>query len=137
MRDRLIELPDPEWLALLRAEIDKGRSIAEVAREIGMARPSLSMLLKGTYPARIDKVTAKYGARVVALYRNRVLCPFLRRGIPAEECRAHAEAPMSTSNPERLRHWAACRACPQNPLAERDDPAAAPPSTHANRRTSA
>ncbi|WP_211365116.1 helix-turn-helix domain-containing protein [Rhodovulum strictum] len=133
----MIEIPDPEWIELLRAEIDKGRSIAEVAREIGMARPSLSMLLAGTYPARIDKVTAKYGAKVTALYRNRVLCPFLRQGIPAEECRAHASAPMSTSNPERLRHWAACRACPMNPFAAQADPACAPPSIHANRRSSA
>lgn len=107
---------EPEWLALLRHEVAKRGSIAAVAAEIGMPRPSLSMLLSGTYPAKLDKVTRKYARKVFARYRDQVRCPHLRRGIGAAECRAFAAAPMSTSNPEKLRHWRACNACPQNPL---------------------
>ncbi|MCB1363602.1 MAG: DDE-type integrase/transposase/recombinase [Rhodobacteraceae bacterium] len=36
----------------------------------------------------------------------------------AEECRDFARAPMSTSNPEKLRHWSACRRCALNPERE-------------------
>jgi hypothetical protein len=108
---------EPEWLALLRAEVAKGRTIAAVAREAGMARPSLSMLLSGTYPAAsLDRVTAKHEGPVLARLRDQVPCPHLRRGIGRAECRAHASAPMSASDPARLRQWAACRGCALNPL---------------------
>lgn len=112
----LLDTPDPEWIALLRAEVDeKGRTKADVAREIGMPRCSLSLLLSGNYPARMDRKTRLYAHKVVALYANRVLCPHLRAAISDDACRAHATAPMSTSDPVKLRQWAACRACPHNP----------------------
>ena len=105
-----------EWVALLKAERAKGKSVSQIARETGMARPSVSMLLSGTYPAQsLDLVTNKHGARIVRLYRDQVLCPHLRHGIGAEACLGFATAPMSTSNPEKLRHWRACRRCHLNP----------------------
>lgn len=114
-----LNLPDPEWLQLLREEQAKGKSISQIAREVGMARPSVSMLLAGTYPAqKLDLVTQKHGARVVQVYRDRVLCSHLQRSISNEDCKGFAAAPMSTSNPEKLKQWAACRKCPLNPLKE-------------------
>lgn len=114
-----LEMHDPNWLTLLKAERDKGKSVSLIARETGMARPSVSMLLNGTYPAQsLDLVSRKHGARIVRIYRDQVLCPHLRRGIGAEECRSFALAPMSTSNPEKLQHWRACRQCPLNPTKE-------------------
>lgn len=108
-----LELPDPEWLSLLKAERAKGRSVAEIARECGMARPSVSMLIAGTYPAQsLDLVTRKHGAKVLRLYRGQVLCPHLRRGIPPDECAALSKAPMSTSSPTKLAQWRACQRCP-------------------------
>lgn len=108
--------PDPEWIALLKAEAGKGRTVSEIARETGIARSSLSMLLRDVYPAdSLDLATRRHGARVVGLYRGQVLCPYLDRGISGEACRSFAAAPMSTSNPEKLRHWRACRQCPLNP----------------------
>ncbi|WP_322991055.1 MarR family transcriptional regulator, partial [Hoeflea sp.] len=93
-----------------------GKSVSAIAREIDMARPSLSMLLNNTYPAQsLDLVTRKHAAKVVKLYRDQVLCPHLKRGISTDECQAHAFAPMSTSNPEKLQQWQACRCCPLNP----------------------
>lgn len=113
----LISLPDPEWIGLLRAEVATGKTIADVARECGMARSSVSMLISGTYPARsFDVVTRKHAAKVLALYRDQILCPHLRMGLTDDACRDHASAPMSTSNPDKLRHWLACRDCPLNPL---------------------
>lgn len=112
-----LDLPELEWVSLLRAEQAKGKSIAQIARECGMARPSVSMILAGTYPAQsLDLVTRKHGTRIVQIYRDATLCPHLHRAIPADECRAHAAAPMTASIPEKLQQWRACRRCPLNPL---------------------
>lgn len=116
----LIAIPDPEWLGLLRAEVRKGRSISEVAREIGMQRTMLSMLLSGSYPARLDKLARRFGSRITQAYGAGVLCPYQRRAIPPATCLSHAEAPMSTSNPDKLRQWVACRACPLNPVKNKE-----------------
>ena len=114
-----LSLPDPEWLALLKDERAKGKSVSQIARETGMARPSVSMLLSGTYPAQsLDLAGAKHGARIVRIYRDQVLCPHLRRGIGAEECRTLATAPMSTSSPQKLQQWRACRRCSLNPAGD-------------------
>ena len=108
--------PELEWVTLLKDQLRKGKSISQIARETGMARPSVSMLLSGTYPAQsLDLVTRKHGARIVRIYRDQVLCPHLRRGIGAAECASYASAPMSTSNPEKLSHWRSCRRCHLNP----------------------
>lgn len=111
-----LDMPELEWIALLKAEQAKGKTVVALARECGIARSSLQMLLTGKYPAQsLDLVTQKHAGRVLRLYRAQVLCPHLRRGLGAEECREFASAPMSTSNPEKLKHWAACRRCPLNP----------------------
>ena len=108
--------PELEWVTLLKDQLRKGKSISQIARETGMARPSVSMLLSGTYPAQsLDLVTRKHGARIVRIYRDQVLCPHLHRGIGAAECASYASAPMSTSNPEKLSHWRSCRRCHLNP----------------------
>lgn len=113
-----MQLPDLEWISLLRAEVSKGRSVAAVARDVGIPRPSLSMLLAGTYPAGLDKVSAKHAAKVISLFRGQVLCPHQRKGISGDDCRALANAPMSTSNPDRLSQYVACRKCPLNPITQ-------------------
>lgn len=113
----LIDLPEPEWITLLRAEVAKpGKTITIVAREIGMPRPSLSLLLSGSYPAKLNKVTEKFAAKVVRTYSHQVLCPHLRAGISDEACLGFANAPMSMSSPEKLRHYRACQRCPLNPV---------------------
>jgi len=113
---RLIDLPDPEWLQILRDEVAKpGATIAGVAASIGMKRTALSMLLSGKYPAKLDRVSAKFGPVVLDHYRGQLLCPHVRHGIGADECRANAAAPMSTSNPVKFAQWSACRRCSFNP----------------------
>lgn len=106
---------EPEWIALLRAERTRGKSIAAIAREVGMPRPSLSLLINGKYPAGLEKVTAKFENTVLLRYRAQVACPHLKRGISAAECARHASAPMSMSSPSKLRQWRACQRCDHNP----------------------
>lgn len=110
-----LKLPELDWIRLLKNEVEKGKSISALSRECGIKRSSLSMLISGTYPARsLDLVTRKHGARVLKLYRNEVPCPHLNKGISAEACQEFAARPMSTSNPDKLRHWSACQICPHN-----------------------
>lgn len=106
---------EPEWIAVLRAEQARGRSIAAIARELGMPRPSLSLLINGKYPAGLDRVTARYGPAVLLRYRAKVACPHLGRGMERAECARHAAAPMTMSSPSKLRHWRACQRCEHNP----------------------
>lgn len=118
-----LDLPELEWITLLRAQVTKGKSISQIARETGMARPSVSMLLSGTYPAQsLDLVTAKHGSRVLQIYRDQVLCPHQHRGIAIGECRQLAAAPMSTSDPEQISQCRACRRCPLNPFPNSEAP---------------
>lgn len=119
---RLMPLPDPDWIDLLRQEVRKPeKSIASVAREMGMQRTQLSMLLSGTYGAKLDKVTRKFAHVAIGRYAGQTFCPHLRAGISSAACRAHASAPMSTSNPDKLKHWVACRNCTQNPVKKEDE----------------
>ncbi len=68
-----LPLDDPEWIELLKAELAKGRSVVALARECGIARSSLSMLLSGSYPAQsLDLVTRKHAARIIRQYRDQV-----------------------------------------------------------------
>lgn len=117
-----LDLPDPEWLSLLKDQHRRGKSVSQIARECEIARPSVSMLISGTYPANsLDLVTRKHGAKIMRLYQNQQMCPHLQRGIPMEDCRSQAAALMSTANPEKLRFWRACRRCPVNPLSDRQE----------------
>lgn len=105
----------PEWIALLRAERARGKRIADIAREVGIPRPSLSMLINGTYPASLEKVTAKFSAAVLRQYREKLVCPYLGEKIEPEECAEFAALPMTMSSPLKLRHWRACQICEHNP----------------------
>lgn len=117
-----LDLPELEWVALLRAQREAGKSVSQISREVDMARSSVSMLINGTYPAQsLDLATKKHGTSVLQRYRNQVLCPHLRKGIPLDECRRLASAPMASSNPEKLRQWGACRSCDLNPTKGGED----------------
>ena len=49
-----------DYLALLRAEKARGRTVADIARQLGFARTSISLLLSGNYPSdRAPKIEAK------------------------------------------------------------------------------
>mgnify|MGYP001800772479 CR=1 FL=1 len=117
MRDlSLFDMDDPEWLSLLRTEVERpGKSIASVAREIGMPRPSLSLLLNGNYPAKMGKKQAKFAAKVFRLYGADVFCPHVKKGIAKGVCKAHYTAPLTTNSAEKLAQYMSCSRCENNP----------------------
>lgn len=116
MRQMSMTLPDPAWLDVLRAEAAKpGRTKAAIAAELGVSRTAVSLLCAGKYSARTDKIQAKIAGPVMQLYAQLAWCPYLRKAISQDECSAFAAAPMSTSDPYKLKHWTACRSCGNNP----------------------
>lgn len=103
-----------EYLELLRAEKARGRTTADIARQLGFARTSISLLLSGNYPAdRAPKIEAK----VLEVFGGKIACPHLGRELERPECDAHRTRPMPTSSASALKHWTACKTCPVNPAA--------------------
>lgn len=97
-----------DWLTLL-AEAAQASSKAAVARELGVSRPSVSLLLSGRYPGNTNRMAA----RVLDRYA-RVDCPHTGKSVTPEHCRRLC-GPVPTSSPAALRQWRACQACPHNP----------------------
>ncbi|WP_273794721.1 MarR family transcriptional regulator [Brucella intermedia] len=113
----LMPLADPKWVEVLRAEASKPKRTKQaIANELGVSRTAISLICDGKYSARMDKVSAKLAPKVMSLYAHTMWCPHLRSDLTPDACRHHASAPMPTSDPDKLRHWAACRNCAQNPV---------------------
>lgn len=100
---------EPEWLAWLRARVRQLGSAQEAADDIGISRTAVSLLLAGKYSASTDKVAARITA--VACVGS-TWCPHLRRSLSDAECRTASLSPMPQSDPAALRHWIACKSCP-------------------------
>ena len=110
-------MPDPKWLEVLRAEASRPRVTKQsIANQLGISRTAVSLLIDGKYTAKTDKVSKKIANKVMALYADKVWCPHLRNELSPKACRHHATAPMSNSDPAKLKHWAACRTCSHNPV---------------------
>ena len=98
------------WLARLRAECAR-KNIKDVAMRLGYARTTISLVLGGRYPGQTDRIERQ----VIRILGGGVRCPHLKHVIEADACQRTRRGPMPTSDPVRLRHWSACRACPLNP----------------------
>lgn len=94
------------WLELLEQAVKKN-GLKAVAAELGYAASSLSLARHGRYIGS----TARIEARVLEVYGSWT-CPHLNRAMGAAECATFATRPTPTSNPQALRHWAACQECP-------------------------
>ena len=98
----------PATLALIQARRDAGLSQTSIARMCGISTSSLSLLIRGLYPARdLDAMERRVMAAL-----GRVECPHLGRPLDAPDCLAYRDQPIPTSDPVKLRHWRACQACP-------------------------
>ncbi|CAG1010369.1 hypothetical protein MYXO_04006 [Myxococcaceae bacterium] len=96
----------------------KTKTCKAIADELGLSRATVSLVLRGKYPASPAPVYAK----AEAVYGS-VPCPFLCRPIPFAECDAYCNGGMPAppdvgATPEEaeasraaLRHWRACKSC--------------------------
>ena len=94
----------PEWMHLLDRAV-AATSVAEVARRLGVARSSLSLLINGKYPGGTDNMAA----RVMDVLAEP--CPVYGGGRTSESCVSRRAEPMPTSNPFALRQWRMCQQC--------------------------
>jgi hypothetical protein len=119
------ELPglEPRWLVLLKEVLaQKGRGgMTQVAQDMGVSRVYVSRVFM-TGENRIAVPSQKFIDRVLAAYGNgRVDCPHLGTDIAHGDCQRYAAltwAVIQGTGPERVLHWRACQACPNNPQPE-------------------
>lgn len=105
---------DKDWLELLAGAVEAS-SKADVARELGVSRSAVSLLLAGKYPGGTERMAV----RVLNRYA-RLDCPHTGHPVTPERCRRLA-GPVPTSSPAALRQWRACQACPNKPNQNKED----------------
>lgn len=98
------------WLELLTEAVDASNR-AEVAKELGVSRTAVSLLLLGRYPGNTNRMAA----RILERYA-RVDCPHTGKNVTPDHCRKFT-GQVPSSSPAALRQWRACRACPHTPEA--------------------
>jgi hypothetical protein len=95
-----------DWLTILKEEVNK-TSIADVSARLGYNNhTTISLVLKGAYPAKTDKVAAN----VLDTFA-RITCTHTELDITHAECRKLATSNVPTSSPQAMRHWRACQSC--------------------------
>lgn len=97
----------PEWKRLVEQRIKQLGSIQKVADELGYARPSLSLALRGKYVGNTDRLE-----KTVIRVLGSVHCPHLDQVLSPETCIGFREREAPTQNPAEMRHWRACQKCP-------------------------
>ena len=100
-----------DWLDILRDRIG-ALGLVTVAKDLGAAKSTVSMVCNGKYPARTDKIQAK----VLAVYGGQtVACPVLGE-IEAAACadnQARAKRiGLRAGNPQTLLLFKTCSNCP-------------------------
>lgn len=93
-----------DWIELLKAEVER-TNVTQAAKRIGYARPSVSLAIRGKYPAGV----AKMKAAVLKALADHIVCPVTGVALSRLEFDAIVGAPMPTSNPAALRQWIAIR----------------------------
>ncbi len=109
---------DAEALELLGARVAQLKnSRAAVARELGVARTSVSQALDGKYPGDTRKLRAK----IIERYANQIKCPHLGVELAPSICKLSRERSLSAASGSRadVKHWQACQMCIHNPAYKR------------------
>jgi hypothetical protein len=99
-----------DWLTLLSEAVGVSNR-AEVAKDLGVSRTAVSLLLLGKYPGKTDRMAA----RILERYSS-VECPHTGKSVMPDHCRKFT-GQVPSSSPAALRQWRACRACQHNPEA--------------------
>lgn len=106
------------WFALLSSACGRMQR-SKVAALLGVSAPTISQVLNGSGLYGTGKAsTARLAAKVAAQF-DRMECPYLtqqneaQRLITIDECRVYAHRPPPIGSPGAIKHWQACRNCPQ------------------------
>jgi len=99
------------WIEVLRREVAK-KGPKQVARELGVSRSTIDLVVQGKYSAGLTKINA----RIEAIYghNGQVLCPILEEIKPARCADLWNKAKkigMRAGNPETLKLYKTCLKC--------------------------
>ena len=99
------------WLDILRREVE-ARGPKQVAKELGVSRPTVDMVCQGKYKASTKKIEE----RVKKIYGNNggILCPILGPITPnvcSEKWNLAKSIGMRAGNPETLKLYKQCMRC--------------------------
>lgn len=97
----------PKWVVLVEQRIEQLGSIQKVADELGYARSSLSLAIRGKYVGSTERLE-----ETVLKVLGSVHCPILDKSLEADECVQFREREAPTQNPAEMRFWRACQKCP-------------------------
>jgi transcriptional regulator with XRE-family HTH domain len=97
-------------LDLLAEQLHAGKTITQVAAEIGYSRPAVSRYRNGSYAEAADKLEAA----IVRAYDRRH-CPHLNEPVEPALCAKKALAPRPFGGTTRLVWWKTCQSCPHKP----------------------
>jgi DNA transposition AAA+ family ATPase len=97
-------------LALLRAQVDAGKTMTQVSLEIGYSRTAVSLFLGGKY----DRDSRRLEVAIVRMYDRRH-CPHLGEQVAPDLCQRKASTPKPFGGTARLAFWMSCQACPHKP----------------------
>ncbi|SIQ95427.1 hypothetical protein SAMN05421829_108132 [Aromatoleum tolulyticum] len=95
---------------LLRAQRAAGKTLTQIAAEIGYSRTAVSLYQGGKY----DRDAARLEAAIVRAYDRRV-CPHLGESVEPELCVRKALAPKPFGGSARLTWWMRCQGCAHRP----------------------
>jgi transcriptional regulator with XRE-family HTH domain len=102
---------------LLRVQLDAGKTLSQIALEIGYSRTAVSLYRSGRYqadPALIEAALRKA--------YDRCDCPHLGEPVEPAVCQRKALAPKPFGGSARLAWWTACQRCPHRPDPHQPDP---------------
>lgn len=102
--------------SLISEQVQRLGSKQAVADRMGVSRTMVSLYLCGRY-AEVGGRNDKFEQRAVAVFSNRVTCPYLQTDLSHDQCAAHAASAMPMSDPKALKLWVSCKSCALNPLA--------------------
>lgn len=99
------------WLKILKKEV-LAKGPRQVAKELGISRSTVDMVVQGKYKASTKKIEE----RVKAIYGNNggIKCPVLGEITPdtcAEKWKLAKKIGMRAGNPETLRLYKECMRC--------------------------
>lgn len=97
----------PTWIVLVEQRIEQLGSIQKVANELGYARSSLSLALRGKYVGSTERLE-----QTVIRVLGSLNCPHLGQEITPDQCQAYKHREAPTQNPADMRHWRTCQQCP-------------------------
>ncbi len=109
---------EPQWMTILREDLDATKSITKTAARVGVSRPALSQILNGIGPYGTGKASTDHIAKKVMSTIGMVACPFLsdyhasEQRITGLQCREYAyRVNPPTNSPRDMQHWRACQGC--------------------------